>query len=386
MFVIRQATPDDLPALYKLARMVHFINLPADRDALGEKIATSRGSFAAQIREPREQEFLFVLEEIQSREVIGTAGLIPRVSWPGHPNLHFQVRRRQHFSEHLGTGQVHETIQLCADQTGPSEVGGLILQPGFRGHKQKLGLFLSLIRFHFIGLHLGLFSKRIMAEMMGALSADGRSTLWEFLGRRFINLSYTEADLFSTRSKEFIQSLFPSVEIYTSLLPPEARRLIAEVGEETRPAVHLLESQGFVYRDQCDPFDGGPYLEAECAAIPVVRATRRMRLLGVKAGGKEEVFVSHSIGGAFRAMRCRAVVSRAGVSLPRAVAEEIGAEVGSLLGVTVLRGARTKPAAGMSLLADNRADAAPIEPGEIAGGGGGGAKRRKAAPRRRKSK
>ena len=37
MFVIRQATLDDLPTLLKLAKMVHFINLPADKDLLAEK-------------------------------------------------------------------------------------------------------------------------------------------------------------------------------------------------------------------------------------------------------------------------------------------------------------------------------------------------------------
>ena len=30
MFLIRQATIDDGPALLKLAKLVHFINLPAD--------------------------------------------------------------------------------------------------------------------------------------------------------------------------------------------------------------------------------------------------------------------------------------------------------------------------------------------------------------------
>jgi len=34
MFVIRQAMPDDLSTLLKLAKMVHFLNLPADRDLI----------------------------------------------------------------------------------------------------------------------------------------------------------------------------------------------------------------------------------------------------------------------------------------------------------------------------------------------------------------
>ncbi len=366
MYVVRQATIDDLPTLLKLARMVHFINLPADRDLLAEKIARSRRSFMGIEKDPRELDFMLVLEEVNTGAVIGTSALIPRVSWKGHPNLYFQLRRREHVSEDLGTGQVHETIQLCADESGPSEVGGLILSPGFRGHPERLGSFLSLVRFHFVGLHRKVFSARFLAEMMGAHGGDGSSALWESLGRRFINLSFSEADLFSAKSKEFIQSLFPNVEIYTSLLPAEARRMIAEVGDETRPAVHMLERQGFVYRDQCDPFDGGPYLEAVTDQIPLVKATSRMRLLGADSKGRVEVIVSFHGSNGFRGTRCRARIDRKGIWLPRAVATQLNAQDGAMVGVTVVKGATVAPARGTSILRDKRADAAPIEPGHRA--------------------
>ena len=62
--------------------------------------------------------------------------------------------------------------------------------------------------------------------MMGPLTPDSGTPLWEYLGRRFINLSYREADLFSSRSKEFLLNLWPKGEVFVSLLPPEARALI----------------------------------------------------------------------------------------------------------------------------------------------------------------
>ena len=43
MFIIRQAKVEDVPTLLKLAKMVHFINLPADSDLLAAKIR--KGSF-----------------------------------------------------------------------------------------------------------------------------------------------------------------------------------------------------------------------------------------------------------------------------------------------------------------------------------------------------
>jgi len=346
MFVIRQATLDDLPTLLKLAKMVHFINLPADKDLLAEKIQASRLSFNGKEAHARDREWMFVLEDTSSGAVVGTSALIGCISWHGHPHLYFQVRKREHYSKDLGTGQVHVTIQLGSDETGASEVGGLILSPGYRGHPEKLGALLSLVRFHFIGLHRAKFSPVILAEMMGALDPNSHTPLWEYLGRRFINLSYAEADLFSTKSKEFIQSLFPKSEIYISLLPPEARNLIGKVGEETVPALRMLEKQGFQEMDHVDPFDGGPYLQARRDDIPLVKSTARLKVASLGRGNAEAIVSSQDPEHGFRAVRTRVSVTGNAVRLAREAAEALGVTVGGTVGVTVLKepGRGTRPA------------------------------------------
>lgn len=337
MFVIRQATLDDLPTLLKLAKMVHFINLPADKDLLSEKIQASRLSFTGKEANARDREWMFVLEDTASGAVIGTSALIGSVSWQGHPHLYFQVRKREHYSKDLGTGQVHVTIQLGSDESGASEVGGLILSPGYRGHPEKLGALLSLVRFHFIGMHRSKFSPVILAEMMGALDPNSATPLWEYLGRRFINLSYAEADLFSTKSKEFIQSLFPKSEIYISLLPPEARNLIGKVGDETVPALRMLEKQGFREMDHVDPFDGGPYLQARRDEIPLVQSTARYKVGSLGRGNAEAIVSAHDPEHGFRAVRTRVSVTRGAVRLPREAANALGVVIGGAVGVTVLK-------------------------------------------------
>jgi hypothetical protein len=45
MFTIRRAKVDDADTLLKLARMVHFINLPPDKEIIVQKIIHSRNSF-----------------------------------------------------------------------------------------------------------------------------------------------------------------------------------------------------------------------------------------------------------------------------------------------------------------------------------------------------
>jgi arginine N-succinyltransferase len=337
MFIIRQATIDDMGELLKLSRLVHSFNLPQDKDALAAKIARSRRSFAGQAASEREREFVFVLEDAESRTVVGTSSVYSCISWPGHPHLFFRVRKREHYSDDLGTGQVHVTIQLDTDETGPSEVGGLILAPGYRRHPERLGWMLSMVRFHFMGLHRRDFKQRILAEMMGALTPDSRSSLWDYLGRRFINLSYTEADTFNQRSKEFITSLFPRTEIYLSLLPPEARRLVGTVGDETQPALRMLERIGFVNRDHVDPFDGGPYLEAQRDEIPVVRSTFVRKLVAVRPKGRSQhaIVSAHGTHG-FKATRSRVMVSADGVWMPADTVNALSAKAGERIGITLI--------------------------------------------------
>ncbi len=335
MFFIRQATLDDAPTLLKLAKMVHFINLPADPDIITAKIQRSRRSFLGEAPSAREREFMFSLVDSDTGNIIGTSSVISCISWPGKPNVYLQVRKREHYSEDLQTGAVHVTLQMGTDESGASEIGGLILGPSYRGHKDKLGALLSLIRFHYMGLHREWFSERITAEMMAPLTPDSRNTLWEYLGRRFINLSYAEADRFCQHSKEFMTSLLPKSEIYVSILPPEARNLIGKVGRETVPARRMLESLGFEYKGQVDPFDGGPYLEARRDEISLVRETRLRRLGAGSADFAESAFVRYDGESGFRAVRTECAIRGEEILVPAAAAEMIGASAGAQVGVTV---------------------------------------------------
>jgi arginine N-succinyltransferase len=264
------------------------------------------------------------------------------VSWEGRPHIYLKTGKRSFYSEDLQLGQTHVTLELGTDTSGPSEVGGLILAPGFRGRPERLGSLLSLIRFHFIGLHRDQFAERILAEMMGPLTPDSGTLLWEYLGRRFINLSYKEADLFSSRSKEFLLSLWPKGEIYASLLPPEARALIGKVGDETEPAKRMLEKQGFKHHGHVDPFDGGPYLDARIDDVPLVKATASLRAVaGIPAAG--EGFVSYKGRAGFRATRSACAVDGGKLVLPVETLEAIGAHADAIVGYTPLPESKSKP-------------------------------------------
>ena len=346
MFFIRQAKVEDAPTLLKLAKMVHFISLPADPDIISAKIVRSRRSFRDQVDSNDEREFMFVLEETETGNVIGTSLIIACISGPGRPHTYLKVRRREHYSADLQSGATHLTLQLGTDETGPTEIGGLILSPAYRGHKEKLGSLLSHIRFHLMGLHPEWFSDRVLAEMMGPLTPDSRNLLWEYFGRRFINLSFAEADLFCQHSKEFITSLLPKSEIYATLLPPEARSLIGKVGKETEAAKAILERLGFRPNGHVDPFDGGPYLEARVTDISLITGTRRATLAAPAKAHPLSGFVSNMGETGFRAARSAYSEDGDRVSLPAESAQLIGASPGDTIGLTPLPAAEPRTDTG----------------------------------------
>jgi len=304
MHIIRRAKIEDADTLLKLAKMVHFINLPPDRDIITEKILRSRDCFKHVARgEPLRDEpksrannssggggaglkktlseselFMFVLEDSETGAMLGSSQLVSSMGGPGNPNVGFKVTERRFFSQSLHMGMTHTVATLHLDESSPTEVGGLILQPAYRAHKERLGRLLSFVRFHFMGVYRRNFADHVLAEMMAPISDAGENQFWDAFGRRFINLSYDEADRFCQYSREFMFSLLPREDIYLSLLPPKARQGVGQVGKDTVPARKMLEKLGFEYKGVIDPFDGGPHLQAVTDDIPLVRATETVEL------------------------------------------------------------------------------------------------------------
>jgi arginine N-succinyltransferase len=363
MFIIRRAKLDDMATLLKLAKMVHFINLPPDKDVISTKIVHSQKSFQRTAwGEPapqwkpstatgglaeavsRSDLYMFVLEDTDSPGVLGTSQLITQMGGPGDPNWCFKLEKRDRFSKSLKSGSSFIVAKLFADESGPTEIGGLILQPSFRNHPAKLGRFIALIRFHFMGLYRDRFRDEILSEMMAPITPDGNNLLWDCLGRRFIPLSYTEADRFCQHSREFIPALMPVGDLYLSLLPPEARNVVGEVGPETVPARRMLEKLGFEYRNLVDPFDGGPFLHAKTDSIEIVKATGRAEYDPEPIGRNEaNAFGFVSVldsDGEFRAVQDDFHVAfegkKARIRLPKPVAQALEADAGDTIGFTPL--------------------------------------------------
>ena len=223
-----------------------------------------------------DREFLFVLEDLAQKRIIGTSMIYAQHGTKRAPHIFFRVENDERYSVTLDRYIVHQTLRIGYNYNGPTEIGGLILLPEYRRNKDALGKALSYVRFLFMRMHRELFRDHVLSELLPPLEPDGTSKLWEALGRHFTGLTYQEADRLSKDNKEFIHALFPDDPIHTELLPEDVRAIIGQVGEETRGVEKMLRRIGFDYAEQIDPFDGGPHFIATTNDITIVRDAKEV--------------------------------------------------------------------------------------------------------------
>jgi len=226
-------------------------------------------------------------------------------------------------------------LSIGYNYDGPTEIGGLVVDPPFRSGGEKPGKQLSYVRFLFLAMHRRLFRDRVLAELLPPLTKDGRSLLWEAIGKKLTGLTYQEADRISRQNKEFIKELFPQSDIYVSLLEAKAQKVLGEVGPDTRGVQRMLERIGFKYVEHVDPFDGGPHFEAPVTDISLIQRYRTGRLaegeLEVEADPMLVAIERGSGRNRFRAVRCAVRFDDQKVLLPAKAQELLGAKPGNRL-------------------------------------------------------
>ena len=279
MYILRSASLDDLNDLYELSQLMLFINLPPDKNIIESKIESSIAAFTKPSKKLWENHYLFVLEDRITGKIIGTSMIHAQHGTEDEPHYFFTVSQENKFSKSLNTGFIHGTLNLGLDINGPTEIGGLILHPDYRKSEKRLGKQLSFVRFLYMGIHANRFKDTVHSELMPPFDNEGHSPLWEAIGRRFLNMEYVDADILSRSNKEFILSLFPADTIYLTLLPIEARNAVGKVGEETIPVKKMLESIGFKYTNEVDPFDGGPHYRATLKDIKPIKEMFEVEIL-----------------------------------------------------------------------------------------------------------
>lgn len=332
MLLLRDAQKSDLEQLQRLAKVLNTVNLPDNRETLEALLDVSVRSFAGEIADVKRREYLFVLEDLESRQLWGTSMMIAQHGTYDAPHVYYEVSEREHYSASLAKHMRHRVLSIAYNYDGPTEIGGLVVDPVHRSGEAKAGKQLSYVRFLFMGMHRDRFRDRVLAELLPPLLGDGRSLLWEACGQKFTGLTYQEADRLSRQNKEFIKELFPSSDIYVSLFADEAQAVVGEVGEKTRGVQRMLERIGFRYADKVDPFDGGPHFEAKTAKVALIRSFQTGTVSQIDAGDTTDdlLVATEPKEGPYRflAARCSGVAVGSELKLTASDRQAIGVKAG----------------------------------------------------------
>jgi len=341
-YEVRGATLADEEQLLSLAGFLNTVNLPNDRPHIRRLLEHSEGSFRGEI--PRNhRKFVFLLRDRQERAAVGTSMIVAQLGRRDAPYIYLDVISEEKYSHAVDKHFHHTVLKIGFSYAGPTEIGGLVVHPEHRRGSDRLGLLISYVRFLYLTMHRDWFQEEVLAELLPPLEPDGTSHLWEALGRHFTGMSYAEADLLSSTDKTFIRDLFPSGDIYASLLSRDAQEVIGKVGAQTRGVEKMLRRIGFRYAERIDPFDGGPHFVADMNEISLVSDTRECTITSLSEGGGEagvRALVGLDLESApyFRALPCRVELSdNRQVRLSAEAATDLGVALGARVFVLPLR-------------------------------------------------
>lgn len=286
MIVIRPICASDYEALYHCAveSGYGFTSLPIDETLLKKRIACAEEAFSKnQVEAPGEEGYLFVMEDTDTGQVMGVSGIEAAVGL-SDAFWHYRIGKETHHSSRHNVHKTLETLSLCNDYTGFSELCTLFLREPFRVNRN--GRALSKFRLLFMAEFKSRFASHVIAEMRGVSDEEGNSPFWNWLQKHFFGMEFSYADyLTGIGDKAFIFELMPRHPVYISLLDKAAQSVVGEVHDNTLPALKLLKSEGFRFKGYVDIFDAGPTVEAEVSQLKTVRTSF---LAKVKIGKVED--------------------------------------------------------------------------------------------------
>jgi arginine N-succinyltransferase len=302
MKIIRPIRPSDYPSLHEIAQEsgIGFTSLPVNEALLKSKIVLSEQSFTGDIDAPSNESYLFVMEDTETGDVVGTSGIACGVGLDD-AFYHYHLSKVVHASRELNVYNTVDILTLCNDYTGVAEICTLFLRQVAR--EGLNGRLLSKFRFLFMMEHQHRFAEIIIAEMRGISDEQGQSPFWQWLEEHFFSMDFPTADyLTGIGQKQFIAELMPKYPIYVSLLSKEAQSVIGRVHEKTKPALQMLEKEGFSCRGYVDIFDAGPTLEANLKHVRSAQASCKLavKIDDERAAKGKDVFAINTLVAGFR--------------------------------------------------------------------------------------
>ena len=281
MLIVRRVYEDDLDELFELIQRSEYglTTLKISKWTLAARIEKSVFAFQQKNAKPDGLPYVFVMEDLSKGTIVGTCSIYSKVGG-FEPQYHYQIKQSRHASDDLNVEKNIDVLHLHEVHDGPTEIGSLFLSPDYWG--SGYGRLLSLSRFLFMADFKQRFETQVIAEMRGVVDEHGKSPLWSALGAYFFQIDFPKAETLSSKSKKFIADLMPKHPIYIPLLPQEAQTVIGKVHNNTRPALAVLNKEGFEFEDLVDIFDGGPSVHCKVNDIRTIRESKSGTVKSIK--------------------------------------------------------------------------------------------------------
>lgn len=289
MLVMRPAQMSDLAEVLRLAAdsPIGVTSLPDDAGSLGDKIAASEASFAAEVSFNGEESYFFVLEDSVSGKLVGCSGIVASAGY-SEPFYSFRNETFVHASRELKIHNKIHVLSLCHDLTGNSLLTSFYIQRELVD--TPLSELNSRGRLLFMAAHPERFADAVVVEIVGYSDENGDSPFWDAVGRNFFDLNYTEAERLSgQKSRTFLAELMPHYPIYVPLLPDSAQEAMGQVYSRAQVSFDILMREGFETDHYIDIFDGGPTLHARTSGIRSIAQSQVVPVRAAPAGERETV-------------------------------------------------------------------------------------------------
>lgn len=261
--VIRPIEESDITGFYQLALKagIGMTSLPKNNDLLFSKIKKSLNSFININTEKEDYCFLFVLENVKDKKIIGCSGIV-NVGTTNEPAYYFHLNLKD------------QIIQLENHYQGAAELCSLFLHPEYRVNNN--GKLLSRSRLLFMLLHDKFKNKQVIAEMRGYFDKDDISPFWHEMFETKFNISSFDAiEIRSSGNKQKIIDLIGLDAININNISSDTKSKIGAVYPSTEAAKALLEKEGLKFNNYVDIIDSGPALEANINELQTVKNAKK---------------------------------------------------------------------------------------------------------------
>lgn len=268
-----------------------------------------------------------MLEDDATQATLGTCQIFSHI---GTDAPFYSYRIDRHGADHCALGRPvdHSILTICTDHAGCSEVGGLFLRADVRAG--GAGTLLARSRYLFIAMHRARFADRTIAELRGVVDEAGEAPFWDGVAARFFGMGFAAADAFNAEhGTHVLAGLMPTTPVLLAMLPETARAVLGVPHPSGRPALRLLEKEGFRHDQYVDLSDGGPTVTAATDDIATIRAARTaiVRAVGHSDTAMPGIAAAGRLAG-FRACFAQVAAQDDGVLLDPDAARALGVRIG----------------------------------------------------------